>query len=161
MPPRLRQHAVARVDQDDRQVGGGGARRHVARVLLVPRRIGDDELAPRGGEITVSDIDGDSLLALGAQAVRKQRKIDGTSRPVYRSLGHRLQLIFIHVPRVVKKPADERGLTVVHAPGGGESQEILGLFLRQERFNVESRDGIQGRNHQKYPSRFFSSMEPS
>ena len=37
--------AVARVDQDDREVGGGRAGDHVARVLLVARRVGDDELA--------------------------------------------------------------------------------------------------------------------
>jgi hypothetical protein len=33
---RLRQHALARVDQDHRQIGGRGAGDHVARVLLVP-----------------------------------------------------------------------------------------------------------------------------
>jgi hypothetical protein len=42
----LRQHALARVDQDDREIGGRGAGRHVAGVLLVAGRVGDDELAP-------------------------------------------------------------------------------------------------------------------
>ena len=37
MPPRLRQHAVAGVDQHDGEVGVRGAGRHVARVLLVAR----------------------------------------------------------------------------------------------------------------------------
>ena len=59
------------------QIGGGCAGGHVARVLFVPRRVGDDELAPRRGEIAVRDVDGDALLALGAQAVGQQRKIDG------------------------------------------------------------------------------------
>ena len=74
--PRLGQHALARVDQDHRQVGGRGAGDHVARVLLVARRVGDDELAPLGGEEAVGDIDGDALLALGGQAVDQQREID-------------------------------------------------------------------------------------
>src|ERR1017187_7242746 len=40
----LRQHAVARIDQDDGEVSGGGAGGHVARVLLVAGGVGDDEL---------------------------------------------------------------------------------------------------------------------
>jgi hypothetical protein len=48
--PGLGQHALARVDQDHRQVGGRRAGDHVARVLLVARRVGDDELAPVGAK---------------------------------------------------------------------------------------------------------------
>ena len=76
MPPGLRQHALARVDQDDGELGVGGAGRHVARVLLVARRVGDDELAPVGGEEAIGDVDGDALLALGFQPVDQQREID-------------------------------------------------------------------------------------
>ena len=50
------------------------AGRHVARVLLVARRIGDDELAARRREVAVGDVDGDPLLALGLQAVDQQRE---------------------------------------------------------------------------------------
>ena len=39
----LRQHPLARIHQHHRQLGVGGAGRHVARVLLMPRRVGDDE----------------------------------------------------------------------------------------------------------------------
>ena len=46
VPLGLSRDAVPGVDQDDREVTRGGAGCHVARVLLVPRRIGDDELAP-------------------------------------------------------------------------------------------------------------------
>ena len=45
MPARLREHALARVDQDHREVRRRGAGDHVARVLLVARRVGDDEFA--------------------------------------------------------------------------------------------------------------------
>ena len=75
VPAGLLEHALAGVDQDDRQVGGGGAGDHVAGVLDVPGGVGDDELAPRRGEVAVGDVDGDALLALGAQAVGEQREV--------------------------------------------------------------------------------------
>jgi hypothetical protein len=72
----LGEHALARVDQDDRQVGGGRGGDHVAGVLLVARRVGDDVLARAGGEVAVGDVDGDALFALGLQAVGEQRQVD-------------------------------------------------------------------------------------
>ena len=75
MPPRLSEHALARVDQDYGGVRRRGAGDHVARVLFVPWRVGDDELALVGGEETVGDIDGDALLALRGQAVDQQCEI--------------------------------------------------------------------------------------
>ena len=44
VPARLREDALARVEEDDGAVGGRGAGDHVARVLLVAGRVGDDEL---------------------------------------------------------------------------------------------------------------------
>jgi hypothetical protein len=73
---RLDQQAFPRIDQKHREFGGGGRRRHVAGILLVPRRVGDDEGAARGREIAIGDINGDALLALGLQAVEQQREID-------------------------------------------------------------------------------------
>ena len=70
------QHALARVDQHDGEIGGRGAGRHVAGVLLVAGRVGDDELALRRGEEAVGDVDGDALLALGLEAVDQQREVD-------------------------------------------------------------------------------------
>ena len=64
---------VARVDQHDGQVGGGGAGDHVPGVLDVPRGVRDDELAARRGEVAVGHVDGDALLPLGAQAVGSSR----------------------------------------------------------------------------------------
>ncbi len=75
VPKGLRQQALGGVDQDDREVGGRGARRHVARVLLVARRVGDDEAPPRRREIAVADVDGDALLAFRLQAVDQAREI--------------------------------------------------------------------------------------
>jgi len=44
--------------------------------LLVPRRVGDDELALAGREIAIGDVDRDALLALGGEAVDQQREIE-------------------------------------------------------------------------------------
>jgi hypothetical protein len=76
MAPGLDQHALARVDQDHRKVGGAGAGHHVAGVLFVPRAVGDDELALFGVEEAVGDIDGDALFALCRQAIDQQGKVD-------------------------------------------------------------------------------------
>ena len=73
--PRLLDDALARVDEDQREVGGRRAGDHVARVLHVAGRVGDDELAPRRREVAVRDVDRDALLALGPQAVGEQREV--------------------------------------------------------------------------------------
>ena len=39
-------------------------------------RIGDDKLAPVGGEEAISDVDGDALLALGSQTVDQKGEVD-------------------------------------------------------------------------------------
>ena len=72
----LGEDALARVDQHQREIGVGGAGRHVAGVLLVARRVGDDELALVGREEPVGDVDGDALLALGGETVDEQREVD-------------------------------------------------------------------------------------
>src|SRR2546422_6654315 len=76
MAARLSHHASARINENDGKVAGARARHEIARVLLVSGRVGDDELSFRGCEIAVSDIDGDALFALRAQAVGEQREID-------------------------------------------------------------------------------------
>src|SRR5439155_17936589 len=70
--PALLQHPLARVDEDEGEIRGGGPGDHVAGVLHVAGGVGDDELAPGGGEVAVGDVDGDALLALGAQPVGEQ-----------------------------------------------------------------------------------------
>ena len=84
MPPRLGQHALARIDQEHGEVGGRGAGHHVARILLVARRIGDDELALLAREEAIGDVDRDALLALGREAVDEQREVD-LRRPASRA----------------------------------------------------------------------------
>ncbi|GAA3412566.1 hypothetical protein GCM10018952_25760 [Streptosporangium vulgare] len=126
VPPGLRDDAVAGVDDDEHKLGGRGAGDHVAGVLHVAGRVGEDEAPARGGEVAVRDVDGDSLLALGAQAVREQREVGGLPALFPRGRLHRLQLVGEDRFRVVQQPADEGGLPVVHGPGGGEAQQCGG-----------------------------------
>ena len=119
------------VQQNDGQLGGRRAGRHVARVLLVARRIGQDEFAFGRREIAIRDVDGDALLALRAQPVGQQRKID------LAAANGLLQLIFVSARGVVQQAADQRGLAVVHAARGGEAQQVFRLLLRQKFFDVE------------------------
>ena len=105
----LRQHALASVDQDDGEVGGGSTGDHVARVLLVPRCVRDDELALLRGEEAVGHIDGDALLAFRSQAIHQQGKINFFALCAV-TLGIRFQcsqLILKDHLRVVKQAANQ------------------------------------------------------
>ncbi len=123
VPPRLRAHAVARVDQQDGDVGGRRAGGHVARVLLVAGRVGEDELAAGGREVAVGDVDRDALLALGAQAVGEQREVDRPGGPVLRRLLDRVDLVLVDRSRVVQQPPDQRALAIVDAAGRADAQQ--------------------------------------
>ena len=131
-------HAVTGVDQDHRQAGGGGAGGHVAGVLLVARRVGDDELALVGGEEAIGDIDGDALLPLGLQAVDQQRQVDliAGGAAGLGGLGDGGQLILVDHLGVVQQPPDQGGLAVIDATAGDEAQEILVLVLVQVLLDV-------------------------
>ena len=127
--PRLREHALARVEQDQRAVGGRGAGDHVARVLLVPRRVGDDVLPGVGREEAVGDVDRDPLLALGGEPVEEQREVELLAlRPVPARVGlERRQLVLEQHLRLVEQPADQRRLPVVDRAARDEAQEALVL----------------------------------
>jgi len=163
--PRLRLHAVAGVDENDRDVGGRRAGDHVARVLGMARRVGDDELASAGREIAVGDVDGDALLALGRKTVDQQGKVDPGAvdvLPPGRRL-HGRELALADQLGIVEQAADERALAVVDVAAGNEAQESLALggreiLLQAALDRPHERAGIE-RAHQKYPSCFFLSIE--
>ncbi len=121
---RLRQHALLCVDQNDHQVGRARGGHHVASVLLMPRRVADDELAPGRGEIAVGHVDGDALLALGLQAVGQQRQVDSGHAALLAGPGDRRELVLEDRFRVMQQTPDQRALAVVHAAGGDEAEEL-------------------------------------
>ena len=120
----LHQDALAGVDQDDRELRGRGAGRHVAGILLVARRVGDHEGAPRRGEKPIGDVDGDALLAFGLQPIDEQGKVRlALGRAVPRAVGRkRLELIVMDRGTVVQQSADQRRLAVVDRSAGQEAQ---------------------------------------
>ncbi len=121
---RLLEYTLARVDQDEREVGGRRAGHHVARVLHVTGRVGDDELAARGGEVAVRDVDRDALLALGAQAVGEEGKVGVVEPAVAARTLDRLELVLEDLLGLEQEPPDERALAVVDRPRGGEPQHL-------------------------------------
>ena len=124
MAARLLDDAVARVDQDHRELRRRGARDHVARVALVARGVGDDERAPRRREVAVGDVDRDALLALGPQAVGQRREVRHAVGAV---AVQRVDRVVEEQLRVEEHAADQRRLAVVHRAGRGQAQELLAV----------------------------------
>ena len=137
MTPRLRHEALPRVHENQRQVGSACAGDHVAGVLLVARRVGDDEFSPVRVEIAVRDVDGDALFALCLQSVRQEGKIDAFAAASFVVTLGCGDLIFKRAARIDEKASDQCGFAVVDAAGSNEPKEA---------------------NAQKYPSRFLSSI---
>ena len=161
VPARLREQALARVHQHYRKLGGGCAGRHVARVLLMARAVGDDEFAFLGAEESVCHIDGDALLALGGQAIDQQREIDlAVLGAVAARIGfQRRELVVEQQLGVVQQAADQRAFSIVHAAAGDEAQQILALVLAQVIGDRTDRRSVVDARHQKYPSCFFFSID--
>src|SRR5579884_4196271 len=80
VPLRLRLDSAACIHEQDCEIGIRRAGRHVARVLLVAGSVGENELAFSRTEVAVSNVDGDALLALGAQTVGQQRQFKSAAR---------------------------------------------------------------------------------
>ena len=128
MAHRLDQQALARVDQQDGEVGVGGAGRHVAGILLVAWAIGDDEGALRRGEIAVGDVNGDALFALGLQAVDQQGEVDVVADGAeFAGIAlQRRHLVVEDQGALVKQAADQGRLAVIDRPAGQDAQRGAG-----------------------------------
>ena len=129
----LDQHALPGVDHQHGEVGGRGAGRHVAGVLLVAGRVGDDEGAPRRREEAIGDVDGDALLALGLEPVDEQGEIDVLAgRAVApRILLERRQLVLEDQLGIIEEAADQGRLAVIDRAAGEEAQQALFARLQQ------------------------------
>ena len=122
--PRLRHHTVPRIDEQNGKLRRAGGGHHVARVLLVAGRVGDDELAQRGREIAIRDVDGDALLALGDEAVGQERQVQRRAALLRCALDGG-KLVGQDRLGVVEQAADQRALAVVDAARGQEPQHTV------------------------------------
>ena len=138
MAPGLDQHALARIDQDHRQIGRARAGHHVAGVLFVPGAIGDDELALIGVEEAVGDVDRDALLTLGGKAIDQQREVNllPLRADPLAVVFKRGQLVFEDHLAVVKQPPDQGALAIVDAAAGDEAQHVLVLVRIEVGVNI-------------------------
>ncbi len=131
--PGLREHALAGIHQQHGDIRGRSAGHHIARILLVPGRIGDDELALLAGEEAVGDVDGDSLLALRRKAIHQKREIEvSTVRPGALAVGfQRLELVVEDLAAIVEQAPDQRRFAIVDASAGDEAQHLLLLVASE------------------------------
>ena len=113
----------AGIDQHHSRIGTGCSRDHVARVLLMPRRIANDEFALFGGEIAVSHINGDALFAFGRQTIGQECQVCFT-----RAL-HACQLVLQHSFGVHQQATNQRTFAIVHTAAGDEFQGSLYVLL--------------------------------
>ena len=127
----LRQNAFSGIDHQNREVRRRRAGSHVPRVLLVARRVGDDELSLGRAEVAVGDIDRDALLPFLFQSIHKQRRVKITAGRSLLSgvaLDFR-QLVFVDQFGIVEQSTDQGALAVVHAPAGDKAKQLLVLVL--------------------------------
>jgi hypothetical protein len=106
--------------------------------LLVPRRIGDDELALLAGEETIGDVDRDALLALGRKPVDQQREVDllALCAVPFAVALERGELVVENLLGLVQQPPDQRRLAVIDAAAGDEAQQLLVLLLGEPAADV-------------------------
>src|SRR5215468_7578642 len=107
VPAGLRQQSFGGIDEDDCSVCGRGASGHVARVLLMTRRIGNDEFSPWSREVAIGNIDGDALLTFRPQTISEKREIDGAVRAVDATFHDGKQLVLKHGPGVIQQTPNQ------------------------------------------------------
>ncbi len=159
----LRQQAFARVDQQDGEIGARSRCRHIARILLMAGRVGDDEGAPRRRDIAVGDVDRNALFALGLEPIDEKGEVDivavGAVAPRVAFEGR--EVIVVDEALFIEKPPDEGRFAIVDGAAGDQPQGRRRAGVRVlPRGRAGQRIGGNGLEHQKYPSRFFFSIEP-
>ena len=73
--PRLGEDALARIDQNNRNIRRRRTRRHIARILFMAWRVRDDELALIRREKAIGNINRDALLTFCGKTVHKKGEI--------------------------------------------------------------------------------------
>ena len=158
---RLAQNALSRIYQHDCHVGIGRTGRHVTGIFLVSGRIRDNEFSLRRHKEAVGYIDRDALFPLSLQAVHQKREIQmiiAFCRAMLFGIPlKRGKLVIQDKLRIVEQSADQRGFPVVHRATGQNAQEGIG----DVRVLLNQHVVFKNHPHQKYPSRFFFSIEAS
>ncbi len=113
----LLDNTLARVHQDQRDVGSRCPGHHIPRVLYVPGCVGDDKLPSRCRKIPVGDIYGNALLALGLQPIRQKGQVDLFLTLAITHRLHVAELVFKNRFAVIQKATDECALTIIHRSG--------------------------------------------
>src|SRR6185437_132993 len=126
------------------------------------RRVGHDKGAPRRREIPIGHVDGDALLAFGLQAIEQQGKIDFPpgSAVLFRIAFECGTLVIENKFLLVEQAADQRRLAVVDRAASQKPQRRARIGAVAARSFFLGCGG-RGAAHQKYPSRFFFSIEPA
>ena len=117
----------------------------------MPGCVSDNETPFRCREIPVGDIDGDALFPFRFEPVGEEREIDLNFPVCGRKVPYRLELVFKNRFRIMEEAADEGGFPVIHASGWRKPEQGVLLVSLQKCFE----------RGQKYPSRFFCSIELS
>ena len=118
----LLNNPITRIHQNNGQICRAGAGDHVARVLHVPRCVGNNEPAFRRGKVAVGDVNRDALLPLCAEAVGEVAQVHlSTTGDVGRTL-QRFHLVLHDGLGIIKQSADQRGFAVINRAAGVEAQ---------------------------------------
>ena len=123
MANRLITNALRGVDEQDSHVCLARSDGHVAGVLLVSRRVGEDCPTPRRQiHVAVSNVNRDALFTFGLKTVGQLRKVD-------LSVGKAARVVdFVKRDRVgLNEQATENGrLTVVDGATNNDTNECVG-----------------------------------
>ena len=124
MPPGLRQHALARIDQDDGELAVEAPVAMLRVYCSWPGVSATMNVRLRGGEEAVGDVDGDALLALGLEPVDQEGEVDVLAgRAVLRGiLCQRGSWSSNMSFGIVEQPADQRRLAVIDRAAGEKAQ---------------------------------------
>jgi hypothetical protein len=124
MPAGLLDYTISGINEYERKVCGRRPGYHVPGVLNVSGGVGDDELALWCGKVTIGNVNGYALFAFGTETIGKQGQIDVVVPSLLATALDRLQLILKDRLGVMKEPANEGALSVVHASRGGKPEEV-------------------------------------
>ena len=125
MAARLHQHSRARIHQQHGGVGGACPCDHVARVLLVTRRVGHNTFSLVCAEESISHINGYALFTFRGKTVHQQRKVNllALCSVLVGFFFQRRHLIFKQQMTFPKQATYERALTIIHAAARNKTQQ--------------------------------------